>query len=315
MPIQPVPIGQQGTATYRPNWGQPIVNGQWQGQPQTTPAIDPRKIVSDRLGSLRADFKQRANTLKASGLDAGIHNRILAGWQDEYDQAKAELTGATSQLDLIQQQVGAGGMTQEAGREAAIRMIVPRETADLMFPSVRAVTPGVTGVSPAGMASQVGRFDTIREGMLEYPEGKEWWRWDTKKASKKKMIKRYFNERHIANLNDPRNVNKIPGFNQAFIESMGGDERTADLLVELLDPETGDPRMRAAFAPDSAVNRGFMSQFKDTKPHLGVGVSPLGKSIAKGAPKKFKGASAGMTYPFTPQTEQRPETNDQLGIR
>ena len=293
---QPLPIGQQGTATFKPNWGQPIVGGQWQGQSQAAPAIDPRKVISDELGSLRASFKQRANTLKASGLDADIHNRILAGWQDEYDQAKAELTGATSQLDLIQQQVGAGGMTQEAGREAAIRMIVPRETADLMFPSVRAVTPGATGISPSQQKTGIEFYEDVMQASIINPPG--WGKGERKQADPTLLEEIFLDQWDAQNLDDPRNEYKRSGFILSWKNAAARNRHTKKTWTAITGPN-GSVDVRSRIAPDSDMGRVIKSKVQDK------GVSPLGKAFKF---KKFRGASAGMTYSYTPPTAQQQTT-------
>ena len=276
--IQPLPIGQQGTATYKPNWGQPIVDGQWQGQPQATPAIDPRKIVSDRLGSLRADFKQRADTLKASGLDAGVHNRILAGWQDEYDQAKAELTGATSQLDLIQQQIGAGGMTQEAGREAAIRMIVPRETADLMFPSVRAEPRG--RFTPSEFGSYVKEFQGRIESAVTKP-------WLARNYADPDMLKeQYFSARAAFAYDTDMNTDEQKGFDLAWDRAVSGNKLATTAWKKAMKED-----------PDLFTSRTYDARLLNIAAEKARGpVSPLARSVSKQT-KKTTYPTMGAAYP------------------
>jgi len=245
--------------------------------------IDPYQIVNKNLSSVQKYFGEKEKTLRSYGLDPEAHNQAIAKLQEEYDQAKFQITSMRSQLDTIKQGMARGQIDPVLGREAMVRMVVPSEMADAMFPRIKELTVGVGGTSPAGLTAHIKRFDTIREGMLDYPEGKRWWRWDTQQADREKMIKSYFNEWNIANLNDRRNAAKVPGFNQAFIESMGKDERTKNLLIELLDSETGDPRMLAAFSPDSGIKRGFMNQFGAVKNRS---LTPWAASIQKQAPKQ-----------------------------
>ncbi len=279
---QTFPIGQQGTIEYKPNWGQPIVDGQWRGAPvsptniQRAPAggIDPYAIFNRNKNELKEYYKQKAKTLKGYNLSPEAHNKAMAQIQEESNEVRLKFTSTRLQLDDIKRGVASGQIDPANGQQAMMQLVSPQGTVEAMFPKPeKQPTVGATGVSPAGMASYAKRFETLREGMIKKVDPK-WWRWDTKQASGKEMIKRYFTERNIANLNNPKNAAKIPGFNQAFIESMGKDERTAELITELLDPKTGDPRMLAAFSPDFPLNRGFINQFGVTK-----GVSPFARTF------------------------------------
>ena len=306
MPIQPkinrtFDYGKQGTIEYKPNWGQPITEtGQWQSQsqpttptaPVTAPQVDPYKIIDKNLGELKNNFKNRVETLKGYKLAPDAFNKILAQMQEEYDNSKAKVASTRLQLDTIKQGVASGQIDPINGQKAMMQLVVPQGTVEAMFPKPeKQPTPLATGVSPSGMEALVERFDTLRKGMLGYPEGKKLFRWDTKKAIPEKMIKRYFTERNIANLNDPRNAAKIPGFNQAFIQSMQQDERTAELIEKLLDPKTGDPRMVAAFSPDSKVNRAFINQFGVAKTQP---ISPMADALQKQKPKISLGTKIGI---------------------
>lgn len=298
LPLQRLPAG--GAIEYKPNWGQPITEaGEWRGTPVVSQGagIDPFTVLDKNQNELKKYYKRRETILKGYGLSQKVHNKAIAQMQQEYDESKFKFTSTRLQLDDIKRGMASGQIDPDNGVKAMMQLVSPQGTVEAMFPKPeRQPAVGVTGVSPSGMASYVKRFDVVREGMIR-KVGPKWYRWDKKQAIPKEMIKRYFTERNIANLNDPRNAAKIPGFNQAFIQSMGEDERTSELIEELLDPETGDPRMLAAFSPDSSMNRAFMSQFKTTK-----GVSPFAKAL-----KPFRGASVGITFPYIPQQTQPPE--------
>ena len=248
--------------------GPALVKPSAQGQFGPT---DPRAFVHTRLVALGDHYESQYKATRDPQEAARI--------QQEYDTEKFRLADSLAQIDYIQALIDSG-YDPEAGLRAQ------REVAGIRLPAPeqpRTLTPSAVGLSPSGMKSYVERFNTVRESILEYAKGKKWYRWDVKTANRDKMIERYFNERNLANLNDPRNAAKVPGFNQAFIESMGQDERTAELIKELLDPVTGDPRMLAAFSPDSPVNRAFLSQFGVTKKRPGI--SPVSQGIANQLPK------------------------------
>jgi hypothetical protein len=246
--------------------------------------IDPYAITERSLRDLQDYYRSEEKKLRSYRLDPGTHTKIIAGLQEEYDQAKFKITSIQSQLNDIKRGIAAGQIDPVLGQEAMMRLVVPQETAEAMFPKEqRGPIPSATGISPSNIKSYVERFDLIRPEMMGYPHGKKWYRWDRGEVAPNKMVEFYFQERNVANLNDPRNANKIAGFNQAFIESMGKDERAKKTLKELLNPKTGDPRMIAAFSPDSSINRAFMNQFGTTKK---ASVSPFAATIQKQMPKQ-----------------------------
>ena len=282
MPIQPIqpinqtfPTGQQGEITYKPNWGQPITEtGQWWGASQPTrPAIDPHQVVSDNLTQLWANFKQQAETLRAANLDPDVHNRILAGWQNEYDQAKAEQIGIQTQLGLIRQSQTAGGLTSEAAREAGLRMLMPKETVDAMFPKPEGVTPSARGMSPSGGRAYFGMFTdpSVRESLITDPKG--WWAKKHRKyIDPEKMEDMYFQWRLNANLDDPSNANQVPGFNDSFKRAMNAQPDTKKVFDELVGKgEKSSLNMRIAFTKPS--------QLTDIAARKATGVSPLGNAF------------------------------------
>ena len=126
---------EQGTIEYKANWGQPVVNGQWEaGQSgTTTPIIDAHAIINNQLEQLKDNFKRRAETLRASGLSPQAHNEILAEMQKEYDEAKAKLTETKSQLDLIKKGIDSGEIDPVLGQEAMARLVLPPEVVDALF--------------------------------------------------------------------------------------------------------------------------------------------------------------------------------------
>lgn len=262
------------------------------------PRIEPYAIYNKNLNDLNENYKRREKALEGYGLSQEGYIRAVGQIRQEYDRMRFKFTTTKSQLDDIKRGMAFGQIDAISGQKAMWELVAPQETVAAMFPRQPAVS--AVGVSPTGMASYVKRFETVREGMIK-KVGPKWYKWDKKQAIPKEMVKRYFTERNIANLNDPRNAAKIPGFNQAFIQSMGEDERTADLIEKLLDPETGDPRMLAAFSPDSSMNRAFMRQFRTTK-----GVSPFARALQKERKKTW-----GWPTLTKPAYRVRPEKGEQ----
>jgi len=271
---------------------QPTINRTFDYGKQGAQGIDPYNILNRHQNELWKYYEQQEKTLRDYGLSKEAHNRAIGQIQREYDSHKFRFGTIKSQLDTIKQGVASGQIDPINGQKAMMQLVVPQGTVEAMFPRPETQpTPLATGVSPSSREGFVEQFDKIRGGMLGYPEGKKLFRWDTKQVIPEKMVKRYMTERNIANLNDPRNVAKIPGFNQAFIESMSKDERTTEALEKLLDPKTGDPRMIAAFSPDSKLNRGFMKQFGVTKTQP---ITPFAQSLQKQKPKVSLGTKIGL---------------------
>ena len=267
---QTAPWGKRGQIEYKPNWGQPIVDGQWQGAAVAPAlAIDPREVVNTKLGQLRDRLKRWSDTYRATGVDADTYNRNLAVVQRAYNQDKAQLTGTASQLDYIEQIVSAGGISSDTGYEASVRLTMPKEVVDAMFP--KEPTPGVTGHTPGTYQALAERFMEVGEASIINPPG--WGKGERKHADPERLKNVYFTERRIANLDDPRNVNKIPGFNSAFALAMDQNRHTAKTFNELTNKKTGDMEMIMAFAPTSRLGGIIKDKIQ------GAPVSPLGRSV------------------------------------
>lgn len=258
-----------------------------------TGEIDPRGVVATNLRQLKDDFKQRADSLKASGLDVNVHNRILAGWQDEYDQAKGQLTGVTTQLGLIEQGIASGEMTQEAGREAAIRMIVPRETADLMFPSIRPEPRG--RFTPGEFRSYVEAFKDVAKPAIKRP-------WLARNYADPGELKdQYFTARSQFAYDTDMNVDERRAFDHAWDQAMRGNSKTATAWKKMMNED-----------PDLFTSRTYDARLLNIAAEKARGTtSPLGKAISK----QKRPTAVGNWSPYGGRSQQAAPTAQTGRIR
>ena len=298
--------GKQGGIEYKPNWGQPISEtGEWLSQQEAQPAsFDAGQLLQQNLESLKANFRDKAKRLRDAGLDPEAHNRILADMQSEYDQGKAKLAGVQSQMDFIKKAVTSGTVDPTAANEAMARLVLPAGVVDAMFPMPKAgPMPSLAGTTPSRYEDYTERFHTAIKNSAMMTVPGSWFGGlgsRDKAISYPKLMELYKRERQIANLNEPRKIGEVPGFNQAFedaaSEFTGGSE-----AIEKL--KQNHPNW---FATPSRLGGVFNQKV------AGKQKSPLGQFAAK----SFRGASAGMTYPYTPKgTQPQQKLNDPLGIR
>lgn len=286
------PWGERGQIEYKPNWGQPIVDGQWRGtgaaQP-ATPMINPREVINTRLASLRSDFKRQANTLRESGLDADVHNRALAGLQNKYDQAKARETGTVHQLDQIQELVQAGGVSPDAGYEASVRLTMPREVADLMFPKPEAEPRG--RFTPSEFSSYIREFQSRIESTMVKP-------WLARNYADPDALKeQYFSARAAFAYDTDMNTNEQKGFDLAWDQAIASNPKAMTTWKKALKED-----------PDLFTSRTYDTKLLEIAADKARGsISPMAKFLNKQKPlRKFGGAGAGMTYPYIPKRAQQP---------
>lgn len=278
MPIQPInrtfAYGKEGSIEMRPidDVAQSTLAPASTQSTQQQTAINPNEIIKAKLKALGDQAESQYNNIRDAGLAPEVTKKLLVEIQNEYNQAKSDLVGIESQLNLIQQSVGVGEMTPEAGREASLRMIMPRETVDLMFPSVKqGPTPSATGTSLSernAVKEYFGKGGDGGESVVNYGG------WFGRAFTDPTKVKELYKAEHdIRNLNDPRNVNKISGFNAAFKAGISELPKGVEALNKLLDPKTGDPDMLRWFSKtsESQLGRAFNSKVDS--------VSPMAKSI------------------------------------
>jgi len=298
--------GKQGGIEYKPNWGQPISEtGEWLSQQEAQPAsFDVGKILTQRKDALKQQFRQREKQLRSYGLSQPLLNKALDKMQQEWDEHMLKIMGTQSQLDLINQSVASGEIGPTAANEAMARLVLPAGVVDAMFPMPKAgPMPSLAGTTPSRYEDYTERFHTAIKNSAMMTVPGSWFGGlgsRDKAISYPKLMELYKRERQIANLNEPRKIGEVPGFNQAFedaaSEFTGGSE-----AIEKL--KQNHPNW---FATPSRLGGVFNQKV------AGKQKSPLGQFAAK----SFRGASAGMTYPYTPKgTQPQQKLNDPLGIR
>jgi len=214
----------------------------------------------------------------------GMFSRVAATGKDptsiqvEYDRAKAGLMQTKNQLGLIQQLGASGAITPDAAQRAsAVAMGVPATA----FSQPGSVMPSARGVSPAGVKSHFEMFtgSGVKKSLTTDPEG--WWdKKNRKYVDPEKMKGMYFQWRLNENLDDPRNANQLPGFNDSFARAMRADPDTKKVFDELVGKgENSSLDMRVAFAKPSQLT-GIAARK--------AGVSPLGNAMRPPAASKIR---------------------------
>jgi hypothetical protein len=283
------PIGKQGTIEYRPNWGQPITpEGRWTGrtQPETTTLPDPAKLVQDNLDQLKTSFKQRADALRESGLDPEAHNRVLAGMQDEYDQAKAKSTGVRAQLGLIDQGTTSGAYSPQQAFQAKLRLVMPEGTVNELFPNVK--------------PEPRGRFRPEDFGFTDYKDSFE------ESFARAAAAARPGEKYNLEVLKQEYSIwQENYGYNEFNTNQRHGYNAIWDGVAKELGVET-EPQIKAARA-DTSVTRAAAGKLGVKPPSLArkaFGLTPLAKGITW-----MRNRRSPKTTPTEqmPQLEQMPQ--------
>jgi hypothetical protein len=129
--------------------------------------LDPYQIVNKHLSDVQNYYKNREEELRSYGLDPEAHNRAVAGLQEEYDQAKFKITSLQSQLDTIKQGMAHGKIDPMLGQEAMMRLVVPQETAEAMFPKQIREQRG--RFTPSEFKSYTEDFKSMAESAIVKP--------------------------------------------------------------------------------------------------------------------------------------------------
>jgi len=119
--------GRLDRASFKSGGGPKI-----QASPGT--GMDPDSIMKRRLEALKAHYKNKQNILKGYKLSPKQHNGIVKRMQDEYDEQKFGMISARLQVEDIKRGITTGDIEQGAGEEAMLRMILPKEHINAMFP-------------------------------------------------------------------------------------------------------------------------------------------------------------------------------------
>ncbi len=100
----------------------------------TGTGMDPDSIMRRRLEALKAHYKNKQSVLKGYKLSPKQHNSIVKNMQNEYDEQKFGMIAARLQVEDIKRGVAAGDIEQGAGEEAMLRLILPKEHVNALFP-------------------------------------------------------------------------------------------------------------------------------------------------------------------------------------
>jgi hypothetical protein len=294
--------GKQGGIEYKPNWGQPISEtGEWLSQQEAQPAsFDVGKVLTQQKDTLKQQFRQREKQLRSYGLSQPLLNKALDKMQQEWDEHMLKIMGTQSQLDLINQSVASGEIDPITAKEAQARLVLPAGVVDTLFPTPKAgPQPSIAGTTPSTYEDLTEQFASMKDSVMVNPPGRGFWAQNVVDPEKLKAL--YQNVREIGNYNESRNIGKVAGLNHSFINTVSGWHGGKEALVQLLNE---NPNW---FGPQSRLIQAF------NKKTSGKQMTPLAKSVAT---KPFKGASAGMTYPYTPKgTQPQTKENDPLGLR
>lgn len=237
--------------------------------PMAQNKIDPYAIVKQNLHDLQGYYKNREDELRSYKLDPEAHNEAIAGLQEEYDQAKFKITSLKSQLDDIKRGVGAGQIDSILGQEAMIRLVVPQETADAMFPKQQKEQRG--RFTPGEFKAYTEDFKNMAESAIAKP-------WLSRNyAEPDKLKEQYFAARAKYGYDTDMNVTERKAFDLAWDNAIGSDKKLTKAWKKLKDED-----------PDLFTSRTYDDRLLNIAARKinGQSVSPLAASIQGQTPKR-----------------------------
>ena len=233
--------------------------------------VDPYQIVNKNLSSVQKYFGEKEKALRSYGLDPEAHNQAIAKLQGEYDQAKFQITSMRSQLDTIKQGMARGRIDPTLGREAMVRMVVPPETADAMFPKQAPVREG--GLSPGQAKTLKESFgDRITAATIN-PKG--WGKANRKQVDPELLKEQYFTARAEYGYDTKPKADKI-AFDLGWDSTIGSNKLALTAWKKVRE----DPEIKTARTYDSRLLNIAARKVQ------GQGLSPFAASIQKQAPKQ-----------------------------
>lgn len=258
-----------------------------------TGAIDPRGFMDNQFEQFKGQYRQTFQRLKRQhGGDIESFSRAVAGLDAQADQYEAQYSNTVAQIDYIQGLVDSG-YDADAGRRAmeqaaGIRVPAERERREDTF-SVGQYNAHVNLAEEAGARTIKDPLGFIRKSKRKH-------------AVPEKLLDEYLSYIAKIRYNQMSKQERIQA-DLAFDEGMGADPKTASAWKKLVRE---NPKLKSLRTYDP----GLMKEV--AKKVLGP-VSPIAKAmVPKSTAKRFIGARAGMTYPYT---APRDATEEQAPIR
>lgn len=274
-------------------------------EPYRPPPPNPVDFVNSQFEQFKGQYKQTFKRLKQlHGNDTESFSRAVAELDAEAEQFEAQHANVMGQITYLQGLADSGydadTILQAQNKAVGINLLAE--------PVERTVTPSATGMSPGTSNSWFNRWDEMGFDAISYDPGVL----SFERVDKNKVKSFYKKERKIANLNDPRKVNEIPGFNETFLRWVASERGGDEALLELLDPKTGDDDMLRWFSKFSETSTGRVVNDKID------GVSPIAKSVwslmgtkkpPRGSDQRTYGAlNFGRPQTATPKRQTSPST-------
>ncbi len=254
--------------------------------------MDPDSIMRRRLDALKAHYKNKQSVLKGYKLSPKQHNSIVKRMQDEYDEQKFGMIAARLQVEDIKRGVAAGDIEQGAGEEAMLRLILPKEHVNALYPKEGTER---TPLSP----SALGGHEKMQEEFVGAAEKQDphWWLpGGFERRTQEATMRQYLGWREAAGYD-----NFTPGQQRQL--DIQWDDTIAGKGQYEWDPAS--PEIKSLRTYGNRLSRA-----------IGPKISPLAKSVQTAKPKTSFGATVrgafatqipGAAWAHSKLTEQRKE--------
>jgi hypothetical protein len=273
MPIQPInrtfDWGKQGKIEMRSI--EDVARSTLAPQPIQQPpgGIDPYKVVDRNLDELKDFYREKEKTLKSYGLAPEAHNQAIAQIQQEYNQAKLKTTMTRLQLDDIKHGIASGQIDPSLGQEAMIRMVVPEETANALFPKQSKQQRG--RFTPNEFKSYVSEFSDAIKSAIVRP-------WLSRNYADPETLKeQYFTQRAKYGYDEDLNPTEKKAFDLAWDQAVGNNNKAKEVWSGLV---RNDPDIFTSRTYDQRLLNMAAARAKGTE------LSPMASSLNKKKPIK-----------------------------